>query len=209
MNCKLCNAETDVVFKIGRRKHVICKKCASSIFLTQAEAFAKGEDIFKVQERKTGHQKAQHREVTSKVLNYLQRELLGEDVEYTPENVPEGYLNMISARINQGYKEKELMAVAFLKHKEWRGTDSEQYIRPTTLYRPRNFVRYLSEVQEKLPDWSAKFMSTKDQRAIMKKLNGFGIRNICNEETDALAKELMGLGYDNKEFLNLYLIEKI
>lgn len=148
-----------------------------------------------------------HPEIASEVLNYLYGTLLAKRNDFTPEKVPKAFLVLISDRVNDGHTKEEMKAVAYLKFKEWQGTDKEEYIRADTLYRPTNFQRYLAEVQTKRPKWNV--VSTKEQKAIIKELNSYGVRGECNEDTDRLAKELMATGYDKKHFLNLYLIDKI
>lgn len=148
-----------------------------------------------------------HPEISAEVLNYLYGTLLKQRNDFTPENVPKAFLEFISARVNEGHTVDEMKAVAYIKHKEWKGTKDEKYIRADTLYRPTNFQRYLAEVQAKKPKWNV--VSTKEQKAIIKQLNSYGVRGERNEETDRLAKELMATGYNKKEFLNLYLKEQI
>lgn len=207
MECKLCKSETDITFEIKRVDYPICDTCASSIFLAQARAYALNKTIFDISRMKERKPVEIHPEIASDVLNYLYGTLLKERNSFTPDSVPKAYLEFISARVNEGHTVDELKAVAYLKFKEWNKTDKQIYIRPDTLYRPKNFKRYLSEVQVKKPKWNV--VSTKEQKAIIKELNSYGVRGECNDDTDKLAKELMATGYNKKEFLNLYLKEKI
>jgi hypothetical protein len=51
--------------------------------------------------------------------------------------------------------------------------------------------------------------NSKAQRAIITELNKFGMRGIKNDETDSLAKELIKAGYEKKDFLNMFLKQRI
>ena len=65
------------------------------------------------------------------------------------------------------------------------------------------FNTYVTEIPEHYnPD------NSKEQRDIMRKLNLYGL-NTCNEETDMLATRLQATGFDNKNYLNIYLIKKL
>jgi hypothetical protein len=101
-----------------------------------------------------------------------------------------------------------MKAVAYLKYNEWKDdAKMASFIKPDTIFRPKNFQKYLAEVEIKKPKWN--IVSTDDQRKIIKELNSYGVKGECNEETDALAKKLIKTGYNKKDFLNLYLLEKI
>ena len=207
MRCKICDSETEVTFEIKRVDYPICVSCSSTIFLSQARAYALNKSIFEISENKIRKPVNRHPEIAAEVLNYLYGTLLKQRNDFTADNIPKGYLYYISARVNDGHTMEEMKAVAYLKYNEWKDTDKMVYVRPDTLYRPQNFARYLSEVQVKKPDW--KIVSTDKQKRIIKELNSYGIKGQCNDETDALARELMATGYDRKNFLNLYLINKI
>lgn len=206
-NCKVCNAQTDLLFEIDRVDYPICQKCASSIFMSQATAYYQNKTIFDIGNKKERKSKRLYRDIALEVLEYLYNELLQQDIKFEKQKLPKQFLQFISDRINEGYTSSQLKAVAYLKFKEWKGTNSEMYIRADTLYRPTNFARYMSEVEIKKPQWEMK--TTKEQRAIIKQLNFLGLDGVCDSHTDKLAKKLIELGYNKKQFLNLYLIEKI
>lgn len=206
MKCKICKSETDVVHLINRVEVHVCDHCSKIIFYNIAKSVAFNKTIFDVGAKKERKPVEQHPEIAADVLTYLYCELLKQRDAFAPSNVPQGYLELISARINQGHTVDELKAVTYLKYKEWSNTDQQRFIRADTLYRPMNFKRYLSEVEVKKPNW--KVVSTTDQKKIIKELNSYGISG-ATDETDKIAKKLMATGYTRKEFLNNYLIEKI
>ena len=206
MKCKICNTETDVKLLIKRVAYPVCEDCTKSIALTFVQAAAGNKTIFDIGAKKERKAVEKHPEIAADVLTYLYCELLKQRDAFSPNALPQGYLELISARVNQGHTVEELKAVTYLKYKEWNNTDQQRFLRADTLYRPMNFKRYLSEVEVKKPNW--KVVSTTDQKKIIKELNSYGIGG-ATEETDILAKKLMATGYTRKEFLNNYLIEKI
>ncbi|WP_215846360.1 conserved phage C-terminal domain-containing protein [Candidatus Pantoea bituminis] len=52
-------------------------------------------------------------------------------------------LENIRGRLAEGYKPAELMLVVDYKHEHWRNTEQAQYLRPATLFIPKNFPGYL------------------------------------------------------------------
>ena len=52
-------------------------------------------------------------------------------------------LENIRARLREGFTPEELKLVVDYKTEDWRETDQEQYLRPATLFIPRNFPGYL------------------------------------------------------------------
>lgn len=199
MNCKVCDSETEVVFNVRQTAVPICQACASSIFVQQAMLYSRGGSIFN---QKKVRKIKKHPQVAANLLNYI-NEKLGKKHRYEPDSIPDTYLSMISARINDGYTEKQLMAVAYDRWNRWKKEEKMiKFYRPDTLFNKSKFTSYIFELPETLnPE------NTKEQRDLIRKLNNFG--TVCNEETDKVAKELMAIGYTNKRYLNLYLIEKI
>jgi len=53
--------------------------------------------------------------------------------------------SIITARINEGFTVDDLKTVIIKKSKEWLGTDMAQYLRPSTLFAPKNFEGYLNQ----------------------------------------------------------------
>lgn len=52
-------------------------------------------------------------------------------------------LENIRARLAEGYEPDELKLVVDYKNEHWRDTDQAQYLRPATLFIPKNFPGYL------------------------------------------------------------------
>ncbi|MFT4271307.1 MAG: conserved phage C-terminal domain-containing protein [Pantoea sp.] len=52
-------------------------------------------------------------------------------------------LENIRARLAEGYEPDELKLVVDYKNEHWRNTEQEQYLRPATLFIPKNFPGYL------------------------------------------------------------------
>lgn len=56
-----------------------------------------------------------------------------------------GYRTLIHARFKEGYKLEDFKAVITFKCDEWRGTNQEQYLQPSTLFSPGHFPNYLNQ----------------------------------------------------------------
>lgn len=203
MKCKICNTETEVQFNIKKKLVPVCEKCATFIFLQQSKFYAANRSIFDLP-KTYKIAPPSHPEISAEILNFL-NEKLGKVKRYSSEDVPDVFLQHISARVEEGHNLRKMKAVVHLKHKEWGMDDKmKQYLRPSTLFNKEKFNTYVLEVPEDFnPD------NTKAQRTIIRELSNYGMRGLCNETTDKLAKELMKTGYNKKEFLNTYLIEKI
>lgn len=50
----------------------------------------------------------------------------------------------IRARLRENFSAEELKLVVDYKSEDWKGSDQEQYLRPTTLFIPKNFPGYLT-----------------------------------------------------------------
>lgn len=53
---------------------------------------------------------------------------------------------LILARLNEGYTVEDMKKVIEHRWKLWKGTDIEQYVRPSTLFRPSNFESYVNSL---------------------------------------------------------------
>jgi uncharacterized phage protein (TIGR02220 family) len=146
----------------------------------------------------------QHKPESVEILNYL-NERLGKKHRYTLERVPTKFVELISARINEGYSLDKVKAVVWFKTKQWlRDATMKKYLRPDTLFNRTKFTSYVFEIPENYnPD------NSKEQRGIITELNKFGMRGVKNDETDRLAKELIKAGYQKKDFLNMFLKQRI
>lgn len=63
-------------------------------------------------------------------------------------NIP-GTVKLITARLKDGYTVEDMKKVISHRWELWRGTDMEQYVRPSTLFRPSNFEGYLNSLGTK------------------------------------------------------------
>lgn len=55
--------------------------------------------------------------------------------------------SLIRARFRDGFTLADFKKVHRIKAAEWRGTDMDQYLCPTTLYRPSKFEKYLNQIE--------------------------------------------------------------
>ncbi len=62
--------------------------------------------------------------------------------------VSKSSLENIRARLAEGYTVDELQLVVDYKHEHWRDTEQEQYLRPATLFIPKNFPGYLQSASK-------------------------------------------------------------
>lgn len=203
MNCKICNTETEVQFNIKKQLIPVCDKCSTAIFLQQSKFYAASKSIFDLpQTYKVAP--LRHPEITAEILNFL-NEKLKKKKRYTPDNIPDVFLQLVSARVEEGHSLLKMKAVVHSKFHEWIGDDvMRKHIRPSTLFNKLKFNTYVTEIPEHYnPD------NNKVQRDLIRKLNHLGVSGNITKETDTLAKELQATGYTKKRFLNMYLIKKL
>ena len=208
-HCRICDSETKAIVLVHRVEVALCEKCGKEIFLHLAEAYAKNKTVWDISMRKTRQVVDKHPEIAADVLNYLYKtKLRSKRPYYKPDTVPVKFLSLISARVNDGATAIELKAVCKFKYDEWIVDNyMKQFIRADTLFAKGNFDKYLAENAHRIgTDYR---VNDGKQREIIKELNSYGTRGMANEQTDKLAKELMASGYNNKIFLNQYLIDKI
>lgn len=62
-------------------------------------------------------------------------------------------LEAIQARLNEGFSKEECFRVIDIKTQDWKDTEFEKYLRPSTLFRPTKFQEYLNQ---KLKDYKPK-----------------------------------------------------
>ena len=77
------------------------------------------------------------------IINYL-NDKAGKNFKHTTE----ANKRLINGRYNDGYTLEDFMKVIDNKVSQWKGTDSEMYLRPKTLFSPSNFEGYLNEVSK-------------------------------------------------------------
>jgi uncharacterized phage protein (TIGR02220 family) len=81
-----------------------------------------------------------NKDIIVEIVNYLN------DVcskKFKPST--EGQVKFIRARLNDGYEVEDLKQVIDTKAAQWLGTDSEKYLRPSTLFNSEKFEGYLNE----------------------------------------------------------------
>lgn len=72
------------------------------------------------------------------VLLYL-NQVVGGDFKPTTKS----HTSVINARLKEGYSVEDMKLVVDFKAKEWMNTNAAQYLRPGTLFIPKNFAGYL------------------------------------------------------------------
>lgn len=72
------------------------------------------------------------------VLNYL-NEVTGQKLKPSTDS----HLKPIRARLKEGHTVEDFKKVIDFKNKQWKGTQQAQYLRPGTLFIPKNFGGYL------------------------------------------------------------------
>jgi len=106
---------------------------------------------------------------------------------------------LIVQRLSEGNSVETLKKIIALKTKEWKSKVSmNMYLRPATLFNKDKFYTYIDEIGGVRSD-------SPEIKKILRKLTvEFGRKGIRNKESDKLAKQLIELGYDNKDFLKMY-----
>ncbi len=121
---------------------------------------------------------------------------------YNLEKIGKTHLRFITSRLRDGATVEEMKAVIDMKEKDWlHDPVMKKYLRVETVFNKTKYNMYVQELPIEQDNSKMKIGSIKRQLN-----NNFGRRGIKNEKSDALAKELIDLGYDNKEFLNMYLL---
>ncbi|PKE18692.1 conserved phage C-terminal domain-containing protein [Macrococcoides caseolyticum] len=82
------------------------------------------------------------------IINYL-NDKAGKNFKHTTE----ANKRLINGRYKDGYTLEDFMKVIDNKVSQWKGTDSEMYLRPKTLFSPSNFEGYLNEVPKGSSDF--------------------------------------------------------
>lgn len=107
----------------------------------------------------------QQKKMVSEVIDFLNKTANKNFRDNTPATA-----RIIIARLNDGYTVEDMKKVIQHRWEMWKGSDMEQYMRPSTLFRPSKFEDYLNAVgtQRKLgsrgcPDSLAAF-GTKQQK---------------------------------------------
>lgn len=82
--------------------------------------------------------------IAEEVINYLNK-LVGANYNYRSSSI----LNLIERRINEGYEASDLKKVITKKYYEWKDTEYEKYLRPSTLFNDNRFDEYLNQKDNK------------------------------------------------------------
>ena len=82
--------------------------------------------------------------VAEEVTNYLNK-LVGTNYNFKSSSI----LNLIEKRVNEGYEASDLKKVIKKKYYEWKDTEYEKYLRPSTLFNDDRFDEYLNQKENK------------------------------------------------------------
>ncbi|MDU1055043.1 conserved phage C-terminal domain-containing protein [Clostridium baratii] len=82
--------------------------------------------------------------VAEEVINYLNK-LVGTNYNFRTSSI----LNLIEKRINEGYEASDLKKVIKKKYYEWKDTEYEKYLIPSTLFNDDRFDEYLNQKENK------------------------------------------------------------
>lgn len=197
MTCRVCSRDTDVVFVIEREEVPICRGCATEIFIQQARRYAQSGSIYDRPKTVT-KPKEYDEDGIREVLDYLYNRLLKMDRKF--DTLAEAHKQYVGGRLAEGYTTKQLMSVAYHKWKEW-GLDPKmrQHLKFDTLYRPKNFARYVAEVPEEY-----KPENTKEQRRLLRELNYYIVTGERDDTCRELVEQLKATGYDKPNILNQF-----
>ena len=100
-------------------------------------------------------------ELATKILEYLNSQ-----AETTFSCKTGTNLDLVIARIQEGYTLSDFKFVIDFKVKDWKGTDWNKYLRPITLFNKAKFENYLnSTINESKPTTSNRFSNLADSVA--------------------------------------------
>lgn len=92
-----------------------------------------------------------HNHIHNQIIDYLNNKT-NSNYKYTTKSTQQ----KINARLNEGYKLDDFIAVIDKKYSEWLGTEFERYLCPETLFGTK-FEKYLNQKEtkkdEKIPSW--------------------------------------------------------
>lgn len=81
----------------------------------------------------------------AEIIDYL-NEKAGKNYRHTTKKTQ----SLIKARINEGFTVEDFKKVIDVKATEWKGTEMEKYLRPSTLFNGEKFEGYLNQVPAKI-----------------------------------------------------------
>ena len=92
-------------------------------------------------------------------VNDNANEIVDEVIEYFNQKCKTRYRKntrdvrkLIIARINEGYTFEDFKTVIDKKYREWKGTEFEKYLRPSTLFGTK-FQQYLNQIEKRRPSY--------------------------------------------------------
>jgi uncharacterized phage protein (TIGR02220 family) len=125
-------------------------------------------DEFKIIEKKKSKTYSKDfNEVSKKVLDYL-NDKAGSSFMHKKTN-----LDIISARMTEGFVYSDFIKVIDSKVKDWKGTDWEKYLRPITLFSKTKFENYLNGASKSTTTTDNKFAKFSESVAKAKEIIKF------------------------------------
>ena len=86
-------------------------------------------------------------EIVDKVIDYFNEKCKTKYRKNTQD-----VRKLIIARINEGYTFDDFKVVIDKKYREWKGTEMEKYLRPSTLFGTK-FQQYLNQIEKRQPTY--------------------------------------------------------
>jgi uncharacterized phage protein (TIGR02220 family) len=93
---------------------------------------------FKILKKKNKVIDNETKKIAEKIIDYL-NDRAETSFEYAKSNI-----ELISARIKEGFTYSDFISVIDKKVKDWKGSDWEKYLRPLTLFSKSKFENYLN-----------------------------------------------------------------
>lgn len=90
------------------------------------------------------------------IIDYL-NERTGKSYKHNTANT----LKSINGRWADGFRLKDFVHVIDVKTEEWKGTEYEQYLNPTTLFRPSHFEKYANQPMKRQKSSGPQFAAPK------------------------------------------------
>ena len=86
-------------------------------------------------------------EIVDKVIDYFNQKCKTKYRKNTRD-----IRKLIIARINEGYTFEDFKTVIDKKYREWKGTEMQKYLRPSTLFGTK-FQQYLNQIEKRQPTY--------------------------------------------------------
>lgn len=117
-------------------------EAAANTYQKSEKAWAENidkESSYRYSEDKTKDITEKEDHIAYEVMNYLNQKT---NKNYMPNSKN---ISLISERLKEGYSFEDFIHVIDVKYEEWYGTNKEKYIRPSTLFKARNFDNYVNQ----------------------------------------------------------------